>query len=233
MKEMQDIYADRVAPEKLDSSPSLPHILFCDDNLLMEGFKMPPRIDLTGKKFGRLTVLREGERLPDRHYTWLCLCSCGKYKTVSSSCLKSGDTKSCGCLKSEKLHGKNHPSWRGGINKAHGIIKIKAYNHIKADMNGYVRVCVLAAEKALGKPFPAKAIVHHIDGIQDNDNYHKLLHRRERAYRACGNANFRKCWICKTYDSVDNLYIPPRATTGSIRHKKCMYEYNKQKLPII
>ena len=198
--------------------------------------------DLTGKRFGRLIVICIGNRLPGRNYAWLCLCSCGNYKIVRGTCLKTGDTKSCGCLRVEKLHirrGKEHPSWKGGINKSNGKVYIKADGHHKADKNGYVRKCVLVAEKALGKPFPLCAVVHHVDSMQDNDknnnlvlcendNYHKLLHRRERAYHTCGNPNFRKCWLCKTYDSVDNLYIPPKNTMGSIRHRKCMYEYNKR-----
>lgn len=72
---------------------------------------MPPQIDLTGRKFGRLTVLRENGRLPGRNYAWLCLCSCGKHKTVDGSSLRRGATKSCGCLQNGShrvTHGMSH-----------------------------------------------------------------------------------------------------------------------------
>lgn len=54
-------------------------------------------IDLTGKTFTRLTVL---SYLGDRG--WKCVCSCGKEKTVNGSDLRSGNTKSCGCLLRDK-----------------------------------------------------------------------------------------------------------------------------------
>ena len=57
-----------------------------------------PRPDLTGQRFGRLTVLfLQPERL--RSYcVWHCRCDCGKEVDVTSRDLKSGSTRSCGCL---------------------------------------------------------------------------------------------------------------------------------------
>jgi len=52
-------------------------------------------IDLTGKRFGRLTVL---ERIDDT-LNYRCECDCGNEKIVSGELLRSGRTKSCGCLK--------------------------------------------------------------------------------------------------------------------------------------
>lgn len=50
-----------------------------------------------GRQFGRLTVLRPGDR--KGHY-W-CRCDCGQLKQVRRDHLLSGATKSCGCLKRE------------------------------------------------------------------------------------------------------------------------------------
>lgn len=59
-------------------------------------------IDLTGKKFGLLTVIK---RVEDRqslrggnNVRWLCKCECGNEKIVLSHALRQGCTKSCGCL---------------------------------------------------------------------------------------------------------------------------------------
>jgi hypothetical protein len=60
--------------------------------------------DLTGKKFGRLTVIRRDGVIYDHRSAWHCVCSCGGTTRVSSSSLTRGNVKSCGCLKSE--HGK-------------------------------------------------------------------------------------------------------------------------------
>jgi len=60
---------------------------------------MPKRIDLLGKKFGRLTVISFAHG--GNSAVWNCLCTCGKEAKVKSTCLKTGATKSCGCLNSE------------------------------------------------------------------------------------------------------------------------------------
>lgn len=53
-------------------------------------------VDLTGQKFGELTVLSRAEKKGGRTQ-WNCLCSCGKHTIVSTQNLKAGKTKSCGC----------------------------------------------------------------------------------------------------------------------------------------
>lgn len=52
-------------------------------------------IDLSGQKFGKLTVLRR-TRMKDRNSYWLCRCECGAEKEVSMVALRHGQ-KSCGC----------------------------------------------------------------------------------------------------------------------------------------
>lgn len=68
---------------------------------------MAKLIDLTGKRFGRLTVLgRAGiYKSPDQEtymLTWRCKCDCGKETVVISVNLLHGATRSCGCLRKEK-----------------------------------------------------------------------------------------------------------------------------------
>lgn len=58
---------------------------------------MPPPLDLTGRVFGRLTVLRRVENCPRGNCQWLCDCKCGKQTIVVATKLSSGNTKSCGC----------------------------------------------------------------------------------------------------------------------------------------
>lgn len=57
--------------------------------------------DIKGQKFGRLTALEPTEKRQRNSVVWNCLCDCGEFAEVSVSCLKSGGTKSCGCLKKE------------------------------------------------------------------------------------------------------------------------------------
>lgn len=58
-------------------------------------------IDLTGKVFGRLTVISQCERMGSS-IAWLCRCECGNEKKVRGSDLRSGKTQSCGCLGRER-----------------------------------------------------------------------------------------------------------------------------------
>lgn len=62
------------------------------------------RDDLTGRKFGRLTVLYRNGEYVHAHGTvpyWLCQCECGVQKLVLANALRSGRTLSCGCLHRE------------------------------------------------------------------------------------------------------------------------------------
>lgn len=62
------------------------------------GHKQPNRTDLTGLRFGRLTVLRFDHYKASSHTSiWRCVCDCGKETVASTANLKSGHTTSCGC----------------------------------------------------------------------------------------------------------------------------------------
>lgn len=63
---------------------------------------MPAKENLINQQFGRLAVIEECEHLNGR-VAWLCKCSCGNFKKVTSKSLKDGNTKSCGCLQKETL----------------------------------------------------------------------------------------------------------------------------------
>jgi len=60
-------------------------------------------IDLTGKRFGRLKVIKYVGKNKWRNSKWLCRCICGVNTIVTGSDLKNGRTKSCGCLQKEML----------------------------------------------------------------------------------------------------------------------------------
>lgn len=59
------------------------------------------RFDLTGQRFGRLTVMERSQKVSPNpkkpRVYWLCKCECGKIWPVESSCLRTGNTKGCGC----------------------------------------------------------------------------------------------------------------------------------------
>lgn len=74
--------------------------------------------DLEGKKFGRLLVKSIYQRGTPEGVEWNCLCECGNPLIVTSKSLKSGNTKSCGCFRSDK---------RKAMNLTHGMKGTKPY----------------------------------------------------------------------------------------------------------
>lgn len=58
--------------------------------------------DLTGKKFGKLTVIGLDESRQTRKTYWICQCECGGIKSARSDSLLCGAIKSCGCMKKEQ-----------------------------------------------------------------------------------------------------------------------------------
>ena len=58
--------------------------------------------DLTGMRFGRLTVQRRTENNKWGQAQWICLCDCGNETKVDAGSLTKGNTQSCGCLRKER-----------------------------------------------------------------------------------------------------------------------------------
>ena len=86
-------------------------------------------IDLTGQRFGKLTVIKR--LLNNKHNSamWLCQCDCGGNTITSSAHLNSGHTKSCGCLSKELI---------AKLNKKHNMYGTRLYiiwHNMKARCN--------------------------------------------------------------------------------------------------
>lgn len=69
-------------------------------------------IGLTGKRFTRLFVMKWAGYSECGGPQWFCLCDCGNFKIVLGAALRSGHTKSCGCLQREAVqtHGMSRTS---------------------------------------------------------------------------------------------------------------------------
>ena len=86
--------------------------------------------DLTGRKFGRLTVLERVENDKVKYVYWLCRCDCGTVKKVRNDHLVHGKIVSCGCYIRElasKIHGTHHMAGT----RLHGVwanMKTRCYN---------------------------------------------------------------------------------------------------------
>ena len=81
-------------------------------------------MNLIGQKFDRLLVIGKAAKYisPSGHKQnqWLCKCECGKEVAVTTAHLKSGHTKSCGCIQREKAR-------INGLKKKHGLTKTRIH----------------------------------------------------------------------------------------------------------
>ena len=79
---------------------------------------MKPYKNLTGQKFGRLTVVAFSHKNKSGNSMWKCVCDCGTEKTVCGSSLINGTTSSCGCYRKEKI---------ASLKRTHGLEDTRLY----------------------------------------------------------------------------------------------------------
>ena len=178
-------------------------------------------IDLTGKRFGRLTVIeRADDRITKsgiRIKMWECLCDCGKENIiVQHSALQSGSTKSCGCLRKEVTSFIHKASNKYDLTCDYGIgytnkgeefyfdledyDKIKDYYWYKRN-NGYI-VCDLYD----------KTIHMHrlVMGLSENDKY-EIDHKKDKKKYDNRKQNLR---IATHSQNMRNVGIRKDNTSG-------------------
>lgn len=135
--------------------------------------------DLTGNKFGRLTVIQKHEVKKGRVY-WLCRCECGKKTIVPTFRLNKGGSKSCGCLKIELQtkhgygrRGKRTPEYRAWYAM---IQRCSNSNHNNYNLYGGrgIQVCsrwLGSFENFLVDAGHKPSELHTLDRIDVNGNY--------------------------------------------------------------
>lgn len=87
---------------------------------------MSKLIDLTGQKFGKLTVLKKDEsRKTNCGSYWICKCECGNIKSIRSSSLRRGEIQSCGCYRLERVaEAKKEYSEKYMIGRKFGLLTV-------------------------------------------------------------------------------------------------------------
>lgn len=161
--------------------------------------------DLTGKKFGRLKVLKL-TNIDDDFYTkyYLCKCDCGKEVVVRGNHLTIGKTKSCGCLKSE-VHSKR---MKGNKNWNH-IHKGKEHPNYNPELTDEERI----ANR----------------DTTDNINWRKSVYERDNyTCQKCkkrGNQDINAHHISNYSNDEDNRYNIDNGITLCV---KCHKEFHKK-----
>lgn len=115
------------------------------------GVKMPSFIDITGNKYGRLSVLGRSADRDDKRIWWNCKCDCGQDFEARGTYLKNGKTTSCGCYQREfvgnlfRKHGKSGKQNKEYTKEMHLKYKyglsLERYNQMFEEQNGCCAIC--------------------------------------------------------------------------------------------
>lgn len=101
---------------------------------------MSKLIDLTGQRFGRLIVIEKtNARNGCTNAVWLCKCDCGNEVVVRGVSLRKGESRSCGCLKSEQLRNRMTTHGKSETRLAHIWYEMKSrcYCHTQPAFENY------------------------------------------------------------------------------------------------
>ena len=100
---------------------------------------MPPFKDLTGLRFGRLTVLERATNNKRNGICYLCICDCGRKKIVDVCHLRNGLTTSCGCFHKERARKANttHSGSKTRLYQTWCNMKARCYRQGSTDYRRY------------------------------------------------------------------------------------------------
>lgn len=158
----------------------------------------------------------------------LCMCGCGERTSDANGGDRRRGNVGGKPVKYIRGHVQGLLSVGDRRQRVHGYIAVYDPGHPNANSQGFVYEHVAVASRALGKAIPQGAQVHHVNGdkadnrpenlvICEDQGYHTLLHVRARALEACGNPDWRMCYLCGEWSPVEHLYD----MKTSWRHRAC------------
>ncbi|MBQ6635716.1 MAG: transcriptional regulator [Lachnospiraceae bacterium] len=205
----------------------------------------PPRYDdLTGRRFGKLTVLRKTkEQNARKDYLWECVCDCGGKILAPSGQLRSGYRKSCGCL--------SHPPLKDWVGKQFGRLIVTAYDGKRDGKHYWKCRCVCGNEVSvcqsslkightmscgcLNTPYNSK---HFVDGTcieairsktiaRNNTSGVRGVYKNNRIGKWCAQITFKgKTRYLGSYDTLREATIARQK--GEELFEEFLQQYDEQ-----
>lgn len=174
----------------IDINASYPHNCFIWRRCMSREWRIDS-IDLTGKKFGKLTVIQVSKRSGKRGLSWKCLCDCGNKCEAYGGHLRSGERKSCGCLAESRIE-------TTGVNRLMSYYKRKSslkgrefaltFDQFKRLVQGICSYCGSAPMQKLKRLTSDKPQIYYngIDRINSKEGY--VLENCVTACRICNQS---------------------------------------------
>jgi len=176
-------------------------------------------IDMTGwimKEHGvvgsRVTVIK---RVDDyvgstgiREPQWECLCDCGNIFTATSNAIRSGQTRSCGCLLKETVHNRRLKDLTG-MRFGKWNVLYRADDHVDDSGNHHVIwhcLCDCGNEKDVRGSNLTSGLSKSCGCLQKEDKKGTNFDKTLREYDTDGNVTGRICSCCKRMLPIDNYY---------------------------
>ena len=176
-------------------------------------------IDLTGKTFERLTVIKRVDNSKNNQTMWLCRCNCdGKEKVILGNDLRQGKTKSCGCLGRENSYKASKKYNTYDLTGEYGIGYTTKGEEFYFDLEDYDKIKDICWYKNsdgylinVNRHVEIKTTwIHKVimkvgnDQIVDHDDHNTIDNRKK---------NLR---VCTSNDNNRNQTISDRNTSGII-----------------
>lgn len=161
-------------------------------------------IDLTGKVFGRLTVISQNPVRKNKQICWNCICECGAEKVIHGHSLKNGLSKSCGCGISESnvsrctTHGMTGTTefsiWKNMLSRCH------SQGNPAFDRYGGrgIEVCIEwreSFENFYRDMGPRPSSLYSLDRVNNSSGYEKSNCRWATRFEQAMNTSRSKIWI--------------------------------------
>jgi len=211
-KEINDLVGQRfgkLTVLKLDNNPNNKYVYWlcqcdCGREKLVIGNNLKKGVtkscgclrekDLTGKKFGRLTVIGF-DHVGKGYLHWLCDCECGKTKVVIGSSLRNGNTKSCGCYHKEIVSLEKYEAFFNVLYNSYRKSAIERNISFELNKEQFKKLITqncsycgeLPSDRSIGKDFNGS---FKTNGIDRKDN--SIGYEADNCVPCCKKCNFMK-----------------------------------------